>query len=110
MQSPLTGRVMAVNPEALEHPGIVHDDPYGEGWLFLMEPHFLENELPCLYFNEDCLKWLEKENQQLLELLGTKYKGLAATGGKPLDNLCGRFPEIGWDRLVRTFLRMSKKE
>jgi glycine cleavage system H protein len=32
--TPLSGRVVAVNPHVAEHPGLVARDPYGEGWLF----------------------------------------------------------------------------
>ena len=31
--SPVTGRVMAVNPMLEDHPTIINEDPYSEGWL-----------------------------------------------------------------------------
>jgi len=31
--SPVTGRVMAVNPMMEDHPAIINEDPYSEGWL-----------------------------------------------------------------------------
>jgi len=31
--SPVTGRVMAVNPVLEDHPAIINEDPYSEGWL-----------------------------------------------------------------------------
>ena len=31
--SPVTGRVMAVNPTLEDHPAIINEDPYSEGWL-----------------------------------------------------------------------------
>jgi glycine cleavage system H protein len=31
--SPLTGTVTAINTELEDHPGIVNEDPYHEGWL-----------------------------------------------------------------------------
>jgi glycine cleavage system H protein len=31
--SPVTGRVMAVNPMLEDHPAIINEDPYSEGWL-----------------------------------------------------------------------------
>jgi glycine cleavage system H protein len=31
--SPVTGRVMAVNPILEDHPSIINEDPYSEGWL-----------------------------------------------------------------------------
>ena len=55
------------------------------------------------------LEWIEKENRNLLELLGTRYERLAATGGKPVDDIFGYFPEMDWDRLVFSFLHTAKK-
>lgn len=31
--SPVTGEVIAVNEELADNPGIVNEDPYGEGWM-----------------------------------------------------------------------------
>jgi glycine cleavage system H protein len=31
--SPISGKVLAVNPQLLEHPAIINEDPYSEGWL-----------------------------------------------------------------------------
>jgi glycine cleavage system H protein len=31
--SPITGRVLAVNPHLEDHPTIINEDPYNEGWL-----------------------------------------------------------------------------
>jgi hypothetical protein len=32
---------------------------------------------------------------------------MAATGGEPIDDIFGHCPDIGWDRLVETFLRIG---
>ncbi|GAA4284293.1 glycine cleavage system protein GcvH [Brevibacterium daeguense] len=34
LYSPVTGEVTAVNDEAVDNPGLLNSDPYGEGWLF----------------------------------------------------------------------------
>jgi glycine cleavage system H protein len=31
--SPVTGKVLAVNPQIEHHPAIINEDPYDEGWL-----------------------------------------------------------------------------
>jgi glycine cleavage system H protein len=31
--SPITGTVLGVNPHLEDHPGIINEDPYSEGWL-----------------------------------------------------------------------------
>jgi glycine cleavage system H protein len=33
LYSPLDGEVVAVNDKLAEHPELVNDDPYGEGWM-----------------------------------------------------------------------------
>ncbi len=38
LYAPLTGRVVAVNERLREAPELVSQDPYGEGWMILIEP------------------------------------------------------------------------
>ena len=35
---PVGGEVLEVNPELEEHPELVNQDPYGEGWLVKIKP------------------------------------------------------------------------
>jgi hypothetical protein len=37
-------------------------------------------------------------------MMGPEYEKLAATGAEPIGDVFGNIPEIGWDRLVETFL------
>jgi glycine cleavage system H protein len=46
LESPLTGEVIEVNSEVLEHPDVINSDPYGSGWLLRMrmdDPKELED-------------------------------------------------------------------
>ncbi|MBR1673310.1 MAG: glycine cleavage system protein GcvH [Fretibacterium sp.] len=38
LNAPVSGRVIRVNPAVAEAPGLVNDDPFGEGWLIEIEP------------------------------------------------------------------------
>ncbi len=38
LYAPLTGRVVAVNERLREEPELVSRDPYGEGWMIVIEP------------------------------------------------------------------------
>lgn len=105
--APVTGKVLALNHDALKHPEIISADPYHAGWLSILEPDMPKRNLKGLFFGQESLAWMENEVETLLALLGPEYEQLAATGGKPIDDLFGRFPEIGWDRLARCFLRSS---
>ena len=46
--TPLSGKVLAVNPKVVDAPETVNDDPYGEGWLVrirLSDPAEIESLL-----------------------------------------------------------------
>jgi hypothetical protein len=105
--SPLSGRLTAVNKKVLEHPALLFDDPYHEGWLFQLEPYRLKQEAQGLYYGEDCLDWMDHEHRRLLQLLEPGQEGLASTGGEPVSDVIGHFPELGWDLLVLNFFRTS---
>ncbi|MCS7207589.1 MAG: glycine cleavage system protein GcvH [Dehalococcoidia bacterium] len=36
--SPISGEVLEVNREAVEHPEVINQDPYGKGWLLKVRP------------------------------------------------------------------------
>jgi glycine cleavage system H lipoate-binding protein len=106
--SPVTGTVLALNHKALEHPEIANHDPYQEGWLFIMEPDLPKRNLKRLYFGDESLQWMDQESQKLLSLVGPEYEQLAAAGGEAVNDFVGNFPDIGWDKLVNTFLKTEK--
>jgi glycine cleavage system H protein len=36
--APLSGKVIDANPELADNPELINSDPYGEGWIFRIEP------------------------------------------------------------------------
>jgi hypothetical protein len=36
--------------------------------------------------------------------MGPEYEDLAATGGEPVGDVYGNFPDIGWRLLIQKFL------
>ena len=36
--APITGTIVEVNTELADNPQRLNDDPYGEGWIFVVEP------------------------------------------------------------------------
>ena len=72
--------------------------------MFILEPDMPKKNLRGLFFGEDSFKWMEMEGQKLLTLISPEYENLAATGGKLVGDVFGRFPQIGWDVLTKEFL------
>ena len=106
--SPVTGTVLAANHRTLEHPEITNGDPYQSGWLFILEAKFPKRDLKGLYFGDEGFQWMEQETQKLISLMGPEYEQLVSTGGEAINDLIGNYPDLGWDRLVRTFLRTEE--
>lgn len=46
--SPISGKIIAVNPEMEGNPYIINEDPYETGWVYRMEPTNLESDKAVL--------------------------------------------------------------
>ena len=52
VQSPVAGRVVAINERLAQAPEWVHTDPYGNGWLARLQPSDLAGDLTLLIHGE----------------------------------------------------------
>ena len=67
--SPLTGTIVEVNPAMEDAPEAINQDPYGQGWLVLIEPSAWDDERSQLlnaqaYFERMKIE-AEKETEEL---------------------------------------------
>lgn len=67
--SPLTGTIVEVNPAMEDAPEAINQDPYGQGWMVLIEPSAWEDERSQLldaqaYFERMKIE-AEKETEEL---------------------------------------------
>ena len=58
--SPITGTIVEVNEELTDSPEIINEDPYGKGWIAVVEMED-ESELGELLEPGDHEKYLEDE-------------------------------------------------
>jgi len=58
--SPISGEVVAINENLEDEPGLINTDPYGDGWLYSVEPSDL-GELEDLLDAEAYAERLEDE-------------------------------------------------
>ncbi len=69
LRSPLSGKIVAVNPAVQKNPRLVNSDCYGEGWLVEMELSHFEKEQEKLLTGEAALRgWFEAEIKKYEEL------------------------------------------
>ena len=62
--SPVSGRVLVYNDAAAQNPALVNDDPYGKGWLAVIEPDQWETEKAALLSAEEKAAWVSAEQAQ----------------------------------------------
>lgn len=72
LKAPLAGKVAEINQAVVSNPALVTQDPYGEGWLIIMEPEDAGRDLAELMHGSALQGWLEKSveewrNQGLLK-------------------------------------------
>jgi len=62
LRTPVGGTVVEVNARALADPRVVQDDPYGDGWLLVLEPsENLHAEMASLLSGDDVREWFAAE-------------------------------------------------
>jgi glycine cleavage system H lipoate-binding protein len=103
--SPLSGVVTAVNPRVRDQGQLANQDPYAEGWVMTLHPQNLRKELKALMIAGETEGFIEHEVDHLHHLIEGVSAPLAADGGTLGKDIFGAMPQLGWQRLTRSFLR-----
>lgn len=61
IQVPLDAKVVEANRDLVNDPTPLNKDPYGTGWIAVMEPVNLNDGLTSLMHGEQVVEWLKKE-------------------------------------------------
>ena len=68
LKAPLSGTIVEINKDLRRNAGLANIDPYGKGWICILQPTNLDEELPTLMTNPDEMKpWLEQEIAKYVE-------------------------------------------
>ena len=55
--APVSGKIEEVNEEVVDNPQLINEDPYGKGWLIVVSPSNLDEDLKTLMSFEESVKW-----------------------------------------------------
>ena len=103
MLSPIEGEVIDMNREALQNPKLVHDDPFGAGWLVEVHAPAAEGNLKNLLKGRLAQRWMEES----VAALNSKIDGRAGVylqdGGHAVPDVLAQVPEEQWDAVLREF-------
>lgn len=107
MLSPVSGVIMAINPELRENGSMANNSPYSDGWVIKVQPDDLREDLKYLMINQETDKFIKEEVGILHDIVEEVSGPLAADGGYFTNDIFGNMPELGWDRLTELFLKSS---
>lgn len=103
--APVSGVVTAFNPKVKGNPEALPADPYGNGWLLMVQPDHLREDLRTLQMGTEATAFIETEIDQLYQAVETHLGPLAADGGSLSDDILGHLPPTCWEEMARKFLK-----
>ncbi len=61
VKAPVSGTLVEVNEELKTNPSVLNEDPYGKGWIAVIEATNLEDDLKELQGADGLEEWVKKE-------------------------------------------------
>jgi len=65
--SPISGEIIEVNEKLEDDCTLINKDSYGEGWIMVVKPSNLEEELKDLYHRDRVEPWLKQKIKEIEE-------------------------------------------
>jgi glycine cleavage system H protein len=59
--APVSGEIASINEDLEEDTSLINSDPYGKGWILVIEASDLESELANLFHGPSVAPWIEDE-------------------------------------------------
>ena len=59
--APVSGEIIEVNEDLEDDTSLINTDPYGDGWIFVIEAGDLDSDLDGLMQGENIVRFLERE-------------------------------------------------
>jgi glycine cleavage system H protein len=115
--SPISGQILGSNNNLEENPRLIHQDPYGEGWIYSIKPTNWMSEISSLYLAEEATVWLKKELGRYKDFLAVNFRRYSPDasmtslqdGGELAENSLTGLPEGIWQDFQKEFLNPMDK-
>ena len=100
MLSPIEGEVVEVNPKVVEDPSLLRKDPYGVGWLVVVNAPAADGNLKNLMRGRMAQHWMEESVATLHSRISGGTGIHLQDGGQAIPDVLGHVSEERWDSLV----------
>jgi glycine cleavage system H protein len=111
--SPLSGRVTSLNSDLRDDPALLHEDPYGKGWICSIRPENWLTEVTGFHFADGANAWLKNELARIRDFMAAaagRFNPEAQAvymqdGGEPADFPLASMPAEVWNDFQNEFLK-----
>ena len=62
--SPISGEIIQVNEDLEDEPTLINSSPYNKGWIMVLKPSDLENDLKNLMKGEEVISFVKKSLEE----------------------------------------------
>jgi len=110
--SPLSGQIVVANTELNNNPGILNDDPYGEGWIFSIKPSGWKAETSSFFLAGEAIAWSKTELERFKDFMAESLRKytpetsmvILQDGGELCDQPLSELPNEVWQDFQKSFL------
>lgn len=69
IETPVSGKIIEVNNDLRKNPKLISSDPYGAGWVAVLEPSNLDEDLKNLVKGSDpqAINWYKQQIEKLIK-------------------------------------------
>lgn len=99
--SPIEGTVVDVNETAARDPEAARKDPYGEGWLLVVNAPDVKTNFRNLLGGTLARRWLDDAAAKLRACMPAPAASMAQDGGVALDNALDTLSRDQWEKIER---------
>jgi glycine cleavage system H lipoate-binding protein len=103
--SPISGVVTSINSRLREEGGLTNRHPYSEGWVMMVKPDSLRNDIRNLMIHNETSDFMEAQVDRLCQEIEDVAGPMATDGGFFGDDILGNMPQLDWRRLTKVFLK-----
>jgi glycine cleavage system H lipoate-binding protein len=101
--SPIEGIVTDINEAVVKDPELARRDPYGEGWLMIVQSPDAKTNFRSLLGGSLARKWMEDAASRLRGKMPALAGVVAQDGGLVVGDVAGALTDQDWKELTREF-------
>ncbi len=106
--SPVSGTVLASNPELRVHPELINREPFAEGWAVKMQGDDLHAERKSLLRGRKARAWFHSSADLIVKIPPHQVATPRSPGSAPLGQLHRQIDDQEWRRLTQTMFAVTK--